>query len=76
MNTENLLLVILNIGLLGAAIGVLMAARQISKVQKDEAERLYHALPPLWQNTILKLIEAADAALRVAKDVTDGKENL
>ncbi len=75
MNTENILLIVLNIGLLGAAIGVLMAARQMSKAQKDEAERLYLALPPQWQGTILKLIEAAEAMLKVAKDVTDGREN-
>ncbi len=75
MNTETMLLFVLNIGLLGAAIGVLMAARAMSKAQKDEAERLYLALPPQWQNTILKLIEAAEAVLKVAKDVTDGQEN-
>jgi uncharacterized membrane protein len=75
MSTTELLLFVLNTVLVGAAVGVLVFVNKLDKRAKDDAERLYQALPPIWQTAILKLIDAADALVRVSREVTDGKPN-
>jgi len=54
---------------------VAMVITRFDRRGKDETERLYQALPPIWQTTILKIVETAGAAVRLAKEVTDGKPN-
>ena len=75
MTTTDVLLVILNTVLLGIAVGALILVSRIDKRAKDDAERLYQALPPVWQTVVLKLIEVADKVVEVGKEVTDGEPN-
>ncbi|GEM_PF-1149854 len=75
VTTTDVLLVILNTVLLGIAVGALILVSRIDKRAKDDAERLYQALPPVWQTVVLKLIEVADKVVEVGKEVTDGEPN-
>ncbi len=78
MDTQNIM-TILNAALLTASLAALIAslvsAHRLEKRHKDEAERLYQALPPQWQTTILRLIDAADGIVDTAKELTDGQPN-
>jgi len=73
MPATDMLLVVLNIGLLGISVGALILVSRIDKRAKDDAERLYQALPPVWQTVILKLIEVGDKLVEVGKEVTELK---
>lgn len=48
---------------------------RIDKRTKDEAERQYLSLPPVWQDTVMRLLDAAEAALKLAREITDGQPN-
>lgn len=72
-------------GLLGALAGggsMLAVISRIDKQTKDNAERLFLGLPPQWQATVNRVLDfsetavkTADAALLLAREVTDGKPN-
>lgn len=65
-------------GMLLAFMGGGTFAVIISRVDtrtKDDIERLYMALPPQWQDTILKVVEATEALVILAKQVTDKQPN-
>lgn len=48
---------------------------RIDKRGKDEIERNYHAMPPVWQKVILTLLGNAEAGVRFLREVTDGQPN-
>jgi hypothetical protein len=52
-----------------------MIIMRIDRRTKDDIERLYMALPPVWQDTILKIVETSGALVKVAKEVTDKQPN-
>ncbi|MDX2163032.1 MAG: hypothetical protein SF162_17075 [bacterium] len=75
MTPHETLLTLLNVALLGVSVGALYVVSRLDRRAKDEAERLYQALPPTWQTTILRLIDSADALVKAAREVTDGQPN-
>lgn len=52
-----------------------LVINRIDKRTKDETEKLYLALPPQWQDTIVRTLDAAEATLRLARELTDGQPN-
>lgn len=52
-----------------------LVIHRLDKRTKDEAEQLYLALPPQWQTTVLRILDAAEATLELAREVTDGQPN-
>ncbi len=75
MDTYEIAITVLAVLLFGATTALIGVVTRLDKKAKDDAERLYLALPPVWQDAIMKLIDAADAVVRVSKEITDGKEN-
>lgn len=49
---------------------------RIKKETKDQFESAYQALPPVWQETILDMQQAARRVLNFFDDVTDGQPNI
>lgn len=42
---------------------------------KDNLEKAYLSLAPEWQNTIVKIVEVAEALGKLGREVTDGQPN-
>ncbi|MBK8035279.1 MAG: hypothetical protein IPK17_38405 [Chloroflexi bacterium] len=71
-------LIVISAGVVLAIVGggsFAVVLSRIDKRTKDETERLYLALPPQWQETVVRVLDAAEATLKLAREVTDGKPN-
>ena len=75
MEATQIILLVLNGLLFGLTIGILVFVNRMDKRAKDDAERMYQALPPVWQAAILRFLEAANVLVKIAEEVTDGKPN-
>jgi len=66
----------------GGSFAAVIMTLSKSRAAQDNTEKLYEALSPVWQTTILGLIDTAERITKVAaesiiiaKKVTDGKPN-